>query len=88
LVAGEIESRLSHAFINFIHDPEVAAENTNFLSYVCPNQSSYSKVDPELRNNPAVFLAPGVKAKCEVIEDLGAYTAKYNEMWDQIKAAD
>ena len=85
---GSQESRLSHAFINFIHDPDVAAENTNFLSYVCPNQSSYSKVDPELRNNPAVFLAPGVKAKCEVIEDLGAYTAKYNEIWDQIKAAE
>jgi spermidine/putrescine transport system substrate-binding protein len=82
------ESRLAHAFINFIHDPDVAAENTNFLSYVCPNQSSYPKVDPELRNNPAVFLAPEVKAKCEVIDDLGQDTAKYNRIWDQIKAAD
>ncbi len=80
------EAKLAHAFINFIHDPEVAAENTNFLSYVCPNQTSYPKVNAELRNNPAVFLAPQVKAKCEVIDDLGADTAKYNKMWDQIKA--
>ena len=81
------QRHLAHAFINFIHNPDVAAENTNFLSYVCPNQSSYSKVDPALRNNPAVFLAPDVKAKCEVIDDLGADTAKYTKIWDQIKAA-
>ena len=85
---GSRESKLAHAFINFIHDPEVAAENTNFLSYVCPNQASYAKVDPALRNNPAVFLAPDVKAKCEVIDDLGPDTIKYTRIWDQIKAAD
>jgi spermidine/putrescine transport system substrate-binding protein len=82
------EAKLAHEFINFIHDPEVAAENTNFLSYVCPNQASYPKVSKELRDNPAVFLAPEVKAKCEVIDDLGPDTAKYNRIWDQIKAAD
>jgi spermidine/putrescine transport system substrate-binding protein len=82
------QRQLSHAFINFMHDPDVAAENTNFLSYVCPNQSSYPKVDPALRNNPAVFLASDVKAKCEVIDDLGADTSKYTKIWDQIKAAD
>jgi spermidine/putrescine transport system substrate-binding protein len=80
--------KLAHAFINFIHDPEVAAENTNFISYVCPNSTSYPKVDAALRNNLAVFLAPEVKAKCEVIDDLGPDTAKYTKIWDQIKAAD
>lgn len=88
ILKGSQESKLAHAFINFIHDPNVAAENTNFLSYVCPNQASYAKVNPELRNNPAVFLTPQVKARCEVIEDLGPDTAKYARIWDQIKAAD
>jgi spermidine/putrescine transport system substrate-binding protein len=82
------ETKLAHEFINFIHDPDVAAENTNFISYVCPNKTSYPKVDPKLRNNPAVFLAPEIKAKCEVIDDLKADTAKYTRMWDQIKAAE
>jgi spermidine/putrescine transport system substrate-binding protein len=88
ILKGTKETQLAHAFINFIHDPDVAAENTNFISYVCPNKTSYEKVDPKLRNNPAVFLAPEVKAKCEVIEDLGPDTAKYTKMWDQIKAAE
>ena len=46
------------------------------------------KVNAELRNNPAVFLAPEVKAKCEVIDDLGADTAKYTKIWDQIKGGE
>lgn len=78
---------LAHAFINFLHDPAVAAENTNFLSYVCPNKTSYPMVSEKLRKNPAVFLPDEVKARCEVIDDLGADTAKYNRIWDDIKAA-
>lgn len=87
VLKGSAQTKLAHAFINFIHDPEVAAENTNFISYVCPNKTSYPKVAPELLNNPAVFLAPEVKAKCEVIEDLGQDTKKYIKIWDEIKAA-
>jgi spermidine/putrescine transport system substrate-binding protein len=79
--------KLAHAFINFIHDPGVAAENTNFLSYVCPNKTSYSQVNSAIRDNPAIFLAPELRAKCEVIDDLGPDTAKYTKIWDQIKAA-
>ena len=44
-------------------------------------------LDPELRDNPAVFLPPEIRAKCEVIEDLGADNARYTKAWDAIKAA-
>jgi spermidine/putrescine transport system substrate-binding protein len=81
------EAKLAHAFINYIHDPGVAAENTNFLSYVCPNKTSYPQVDSSIRDNPAIFLTPEMRAKCEVIDDLGPDTAKYTKVWDQIKAA-
>lgn len=87
ILKNSAQVRLAHSFINFLHEPEVAAENTNFISYVCPNQTSYPRVDEALRNNPAIFLAPELRAKCEVIEDLGPDTAKYTKIWDQIKAA-
>ncbi len=85
---GSTQVALAYAFINFLHDPDVAAENTNFLSYVCPNSTSYPKIDAEIRDNPAVFLAPELRAKCEVIDDLGADTAKYTKAWDAVKAAE
>ena len=81
------EVALAHAFIDFLHDPEVAAENTSFLSYLCPNRASYEKLGPEIRGNPAIFVDAAVRAKSEVVRDLGADNAKYVKVWDEIKAA-
>jgi spermidine/putrescine transport system substrate-binding protein len=81
------EAELAYAFINFLHDPAVAAENSNYISYLCPNADAYPMLPAEFRNNPAVLLAPEVRAKCEVIRDLGADNVKYTRTWDQIKAA-
>ena len=84
--ASDVE--LAHAFINFIHDPEVAAENTDFIQYLCPNSASYRFLSEEILNNPAIFLPDEIRAKCEVIEDLGADNAKYTKVWDEMKAAE
>ncbi len=78
---------LALAFIDFLHDPDVAAENSTFISYLCPNAGAYPKLPEEFRNNPAVKLDPEVQAKGEVIRDLGADNVKYTRIWDQIKAA-
>ena len=78
---------LAHRFINFLHDPAVAAENSLAISYLCPNMAAYAKLPASFRDNPAVKLDPAVQAKCEVIRDLGADNAKYTRVWDQIKAA-
>jgi len=83
---GVRERKLAHKFINFIHDPAVAAENTEFIAYLCPNAESYGKLSPEILENPAIFLPQEVRTKCEVIEDLGADNEKYVKIWDEIKA--
>jgi spermidine/putrescine transport system substrate-binding protein len=81
------QADLAHRFIDFLHDPEVAAENSVAISYLCPNAGAYPKLPAEFRDDPAVKLDPAVQAKCEVIRDLGADNAKYTAVWDQIKAA-
>ena len=85
-----IQSRqapLAHRFINFLHDPKVAAENTEFISYLCPNKASYPLLSEETRANPALFVPVEIQAKCEVITDLGNDNAAYARIWDEIKAA-
>lgn len=79
---------LAHAFINFLHDPEVAAENTEFIYFLCPNSASYRFLSDEIRDDPAIFLAPEIREKSEMIEDLGEDNAKYTKVWDEIKAAE
>jgi len=78
---------LAHAFINFLHEPAVAAENTEFTGYLCPNQASYAYLTEETRKNPALFPSKDVRDRLEVIVDLGNENAKYVRIWDEIKAA-
>jgi spermidine/putrescine transport system substrate-binding protein len=78
---------LAYRFINYLHDPAVAAENTEFLSYLCPNAASYPLLSEATRANPALFPSPAVRARCEVIVDLGPANALYTRAWDAIKTA-
>jgi len=84
---GAARQALAYAFINFLHDPAVAAENTNFLGYLCPNKDAYPLLDPAIRNDPGIFMKPELKAKSEIIADLGTANALYVEVWDRIKSA-
>lgn len=78
---------LAHAFINFLHNPDVAAENTDYVWYLCPNTAAYPLMSEEVREDPSINLPADVVDKCEVIQDLGQDNAKYVRIWDEIKAA-
>jgi spermidine/putrescine transport system substrate-binding protein len=85
--AGAREPGLAHAFINFLHDPAVAAENTAAIWYLCPNKDSYPLLPEAIRNDPAIFIDPKVRARSEVIADIGAANALYVKVWDRLKSA-
>ncbi len=78
---------LAHAFINFLLDADIAAENMEWMGYYCPNKPALAKVSAEFLKNPAITIPAELQAKCEVIEDLGADLAKYTKVWDEVKAA-
>ncbi len=84
---GAREAGLAHAFIDFLHDPVVAAENSAFLSYLCPNKEGYALLPAGMRNDPAVFMNPELRAKSEIFADLGAANVLYVKIWDEIKSA-
>jgi spermidine/putrescine transport system substrate-binding protein len=81
------EPNLAHAFIDFLHDPAVAAENTAAVWYLCPNKGSYPLLPAEIRDDPGIFLAPELRARSEVIADIGAANALYVKVWDRLKSA-
>ncbi len=45
----------AHEFINFMLRPEVAAANTNFVSYASGNGAARTKVDPAILNDPGIY---------------------------------
>jgi spermidine/putrescine transport system substrate-binding protein len=81
------EVALAHAFINFLHDPAVAARNTTFVFFHCPNVASYKLLDEATRTNATIFLPADVRSRSETIRDLGPHNALYIRAWDEIKAA-
>ena len=84
---GAANPALAYAWINFVLDPAVAAENMEWMGYIMPNVEALKKVSPEFLSNPAVAIPDDLKTKCEVIDDVGEDLAKYTKVWDEVKAA-
>jgi putrescine transport system substrate-binding protein len=53
----------AHAFINYLMEPQVAANNSNFVNYANANAASLELVNDEVKNDPGVYPTPEVKAK-------------------------
>ena len=82
---------LAYKFINFLHDPEVAAQNMEYTAYWCPNAGAkaiLAETNPEMAANPMVFPDPADLVRGEVIADLGDDLALYTRVWVEIKASE
>ena len=77
---------LAHRFINFLHQPAIAAANTEHVFFLCPNKAAYPLLSEDIRTNPAVFLKPEILAKSKVTIDQGENEQKFNRLWEDIKA--
>ncbi len=86
--AGAQQVELAHKFINFILDPHVAAETTEFIYFLCPNEASYQYLAEEVRSDPILFPPAEVVERLEMIADLGENNVKYTKLWDEIKAGE
>ena len=51
------------AFINYLMDPQVAANNSNKVNYANGNLKSLPMVNDEVKNDPGIYPTPEVKAK-------------------------
>jgi putrescine transport system substrate-binding protein len=53
----------AHAFINYLLEPQVAANNSNFVNYANGNAAALPMVNDEVKNDPGIYPPPEVKAK-------------------------
>ena len=54
----------AHAWINFIMDPQITADITNYVWYASANKEAMPLIDPEIKDDPAIF------PPAEVVEKL------------------
>jgi putrescine transport system substrate-binding protein len=53
----------AHAFINYLMEPQVAANDSNFVNYANGNAASFPMVSDAVKNDPGIYPTPEVKAK-------------------------
>ena len=76
----------AHLFINYMLRPEVAAKNSNFLSYANSNAASWPMVSAEVKNNPNVFPTPEMMPK--LVPDLpesAEFTRVLTRTWTRFR---
>jgi putrescine transport system substrate-binding protein len=55
--------RNAHLFIDYLMEPQVAANNSNAVHYPNGNLASEQFINPDVKNDPSVFPSAEVKAK-------------------------
>lgn len=74
-------------FINFLSDPEVAAQNAEFVGYGSPNVAAHDLIDPEVMANEGIYPTEEVMTRLQWIEDVGDALSLYDRVWTEFKAA-
>ena len=76
----------AHALINYLLKPEVAAKNTNFISYANGNLASQKFIDKSILDDPTIYPDAAVMAKLYTITAHDQKTQRLiNRMWTRIK---
>jgi spermidine/putrescine-binding protein len=76
----------AYAFLNFIHEPEIQAVETEWNYYATPNDAAKELVDPALLEDPAVFVPEDVFPKLEGAQDVSGDPLRI-EIWEEFKSS-
>ena len=76
----------AHAFINFMLDAEVAAQNADYVGYSTPNLAALDFMDPEVTGDERFYPDEKTRGHLEVYRNLGLeMLGQYNEFFLEFK---
>jgi spermidine/putrescine transport system substrate-binding protein len=76
----------AYAFINFMLEPENAAQNAEYVGYATPNTKAEALLPKEISGDKQFYPDQSTMAHLEVYKDLGAkYLGIYNDLFLQFK---
>jgi putrescine transport system substrate-binding protein len=76
----------AHAFIDFLLRPEIAARNTNLMSYANGNLASQRLVKPEILNDPGIYPDAETMKRLYVVKARDPRSQRVlNRLWTRIK---
>lgn len=76
----------AHAFINFMLDPEVAAQNTEYVGYSTPNKEALALLPEDISGDERFYPDQSLTDRLEVYDNLGPrMLSHYNELFLEFK---
>lgn len=80
------DPELAHMFINFMMDPQNAAELTTIVGTGNPNAAATPFIDEDILKITAIFPTPELQAKLETVSARNAKERRLvNKLWTEIK---
>lgn len=76
----------AHQFINFVMEPQITADITNYVAYASANKEAMPLIDEAIATNPGIFPPDDVKAKLWTSEVRDARADRLlTRTWTEIK---
>jgi spermidine/putrescine transport system substrate-binding protein len=75
----------AHAWINFVHEPQIQAIETETNQYATPNDAAKEFIDPKMLADPAIFVSDEVLAKLEPQKDNSGIKQR-SDIWEEFKS--
>lgn len=87
IAKGAPNKALAEVFIDYILDPQVGADISNYTAYGSPNQAAIDAglIDEALLTNPAIYPPDDVRANLFIVQALGDAEQLYNDAWDELR---
>ena len=76
----------AHLFIDYLLRPEVAAKNTNYVTFASPNKAAYGMIDKEIMENPHTYPPPELQKNMHPnLARSQEFTRNLNRVWTRFK---
>lgn len=75
---------LAYKFINFLLEPEIAAQISNSIGYATPVAAAMDLI--EEKDNPLIYPTQEKRARLELLSDLGDQADAFNKVWSEVKS--
>ena len=84
---GAQNKALAEVFIDYILDPQVGADVSNYTAYGSPNEAAITEglIDEDLLNDPGIYPPGEVRARFFSIVNDPELEELYNNAWDEVK---
>lgn len=84
---GAVNKYTAMVFINYLSEPEIAAQNAEYVGYGSPNTAAYAFIDPDVLADEGIYPTAETFERLQWIEDVGDALEEYDLKWTEFKAA-